>query len=338
MKPPPCLHLSCALLLLTACPTKAPDDSGPMDSEPPEADADTDADSDADTDTQPITDPDAYDWADIAVGDAHFCALSTTGRVACWGVAEGDKRDYGQVSDTPTGGGFIGLGMGFFHGCALSEDLSATCWGFGDADQTTVPPDTYVQLDAAWNYSCGLKEDGRVRCWGSFSHPCVGLQEGDYRFIASNQKSTCALGSDDDSLHCWGYDDGGEFDFGQVTGAPTSGSWLDVSVGVYHSCAVDHDGAVTCWGQNGSGQTDVPAGVVATDVECGDDFTCVLTPSGDITCWGADAITTSVPSGGPYTKLHGAYVFACAIDPEGDFVCFGHDNPYTTTFPNWETE
>ncbi|MCB0099247.1 MAG: hypothetical protein KDE46_26120, partial [Caldilineaceae bacterium] len=73
---------------------------------------------------------------DLAVGDGHTCALSSSGVVQCWG-----RNDHGQVGDgtktqrnspvTVNGlaGDIIAVVAGDEHNCALSRLGSIQCWG-----------------------------------------------------------------------------------------------------------------------------------------------------------------------------------------------------------------
>ena len=74
-----------------------------------------------------------------------------------------------------------------------------------------------------------------------------------------------------------------------------------VSVGGFHACALSGDGAVYCWGLNGTGQLgdqtlnnrSVPVRVAAGDltfasVTAGGGHTCALTATGEAHCWGAN--------------------------------------------------
>jgi alpha-tubulin suppressor-like RCC1 family protein len=64
---------------------------------------------------------------------------------------------------------------------------------------------------------------------------------------------------------------------------------VQVRAGVFHTCALDGAGVVSCWGYNVAGQTNVPARVrQATQVSAGGRHTCVLDGAGVVTCWGDD--------------------------------------------------
>ena len=76
-----------------------------------------------------------------------------------------------------------------------------------------------------------------------------------------------------------------------------------VSAGWFHSCALEADGRVFCWGQNGVGQlgdgtsilirtvpTLVPGVTDAVALQAGGWNTCVLRAGGGVLCWGANGL------------------------------------------------
>jgi alpha-tubulin suppressor-like RCC1 family protein len=76
-----------------------------------------------------------------------------------------------------------------------------------------------------------------------------------------------------------------------------------VSAGWFHSCALEADGRVACWGQNSLGQlgdgttvlvrtvpTFVPGVTDAVAVQAGAFNTCALRASGGVLCWGANGL------------------------------------------------
>src|SRR3990172_411306 len=73
----------------------------------------------------------------------------------------------------------------------------------------------------------------------------------------------------------------------QVVGVDLSGGFVSVAAGVYHSLGLKADGSIVAWGNNFSGQTNVPApntGFVA--VAAGGFHSLGLKADGSIVAWG----------------------------------------------------
>lgn len=79
----------------------------------------------------------ATNWAAVSVGDAHACALKTSGRLFCWGL---DAN--GQLGDSTTIGN---------RNVPTQVAGRATDW---------------VAVDAGSGHTCALKASGRLFCWG----------------------------------------------------------------------------------------------------------------------------------------------------------------------------
>jgi alpha-tubulin suppressor-like RCC1 family protein len=140
---------------------------------------------------------------------------------------------------------------------------------------------------------------------------------------------------------------------GGCTEEPCDGCAVAVAAGAGHSCAVDRDGAVWCWGDNadlelgsdgGSSATPrVVTGVTgAVDVAAGDRYSCALLGDGGrVVCWGADdrgqlgtgqAGASALPGdrvdgSGSWHALTAGTAHSCAIDDDDTAWCWG-DNTY----------
>ncbi len=123
-----------------------------------------------------------------------------------------------------------------------------------------------------------------------------------------------------------------------------------VSASHTHTCAVDSNGGVWCWGPNdrgGLGTGDTfgrlrPAPVAlppAQSVHVGTDFTCARLETGEAWCWGdgsngalglGDLSSRLVPAGpvpgGPWTALSAEYEIVCGIDAAGALYCWGKND------------
>lgn len=134
-------------------------------------------------------------------------------------------------------------------------------------------------------------------------------------------------------------------------------SWAAVSTvaaGGEHSCAVEGDGTVWCWGANQWGQLGAPVGapkptptLVAsafgghdvTSVAAGHDHTCALTAAGEVWCWGRNEASQlgsvtpgNAPSamplkvaglGSPVVAISAGGQHTCAVRGTGVVMCWG---------------
>ena len=113
---------------------------------------------------------------------------------------------------------------------------------------------------------------------------------------------------------------------GTGTGTGTGSAqltWTTVSTGAFHACALDSDGAATCWGRDTEGETTPPEDVVFTDISLGSYRTCALNDAGYVHCWGkymADAPTEVLDA------VALASQGACGIrGSDGALTCWGDD-------------
>ena len=70
------------------------------------------------------------------------------------------------------------------------------------------------------------------------------------------------------------------------TAAPADPLYTQLTAGTQHSCALDSDGVVVCWGSNEYGQLAVPPDERMTEIEAGGFHTCGLRTNESAVCWG----------------------------------------------------
>ena len=200
--------------------------------------------------------------------------------------------------------------------------------------------DSLGQISSGENHSCVLIASGGVKCWGQGSYQQLGNGEDndtDYPVdvIASQGSSdllsdivqinggsyhTCALTSSG-GVKCWGRGGYGRLGNGtennvnypmDVIASQGSSDLLSnvvqVTVGVWHSCALTSSGGVKCWGSayygelgngtSGDGvDTTYPVDVLVSSedtsplsnviqVSSGHKHACALISSGGVKCWG----------------------------------------------------
>jgi alpha-tubulin suppressor-like RCC1 family protein len=184
----------------------------------------------------------------VAAGDAHSCAVLSSGAVLCWGA--GSR-------------GAIGNGT-------ASSNVPITV-----AMPSATPA---TQVTAGVRYSCARLTDGRVACWGDNASGQLG--RGTISALAqptpvavigiTNAISvaatagfvrglhTCALLADG-RVKCWGDNDRGQLGNGSTERSAEPvfvsgiGNATQIAVGAGFSCALLADGLVKCWGENTNG-------------------------------------------------------------------------------------
>jgi hypothetical protein len=108
---------------------------------------------------------------------------------------------------------------------------------------------------------------------------------------------------------------------------PAGLSATQVTAGVYHTCALESDGGVVCWGRNGNGQTTVPTDLgPVLHLRAGYTQTCAVTVDHTIECWGTLTSTTFIP-GGPGATPPGSDVSVSPVD-----ATTGEPAPVTINF------
>jgi alpha-tubulin suppressor-like RCC1 family protein len=186
-------------------------------------------------------------------------------------------------------------------------------------------------------FSCAIVGDGDVRCWGRGDNAELGLD------------STADIGDDETP------DSVGPIDLGAKAKA--------ISSGFYHTCAIDQNSDLRCWGANydgalgygdteaiGDDETPASAGTVDLDglsvksLATGGYHTCVVLDNGRLRCWGqgsqgqlgygkkgniwdaAKAGNVNVGKGRTVKAVAAGGFHTCAILDNGKVRCWGLAN------------
>ena len=251
----------------------------------------------------------------VTAGESHTCALTTAGKVRCWGRSNVGQLGYGSVSsigdnekpavagDVDLGGGLVKqISAGRDHTCALMQTGAVRCWGAATYGQTGYSNTVTIgdnelaaasgevkldamnlkatQIAAGEYFTCALLENGKIRCWGYGANGSLG-----YGTLANI----------------------GDNEFPAVAGPINLGAdAVAIAAGRRHACAITTDKNVRCWGLNGNGQLgyghlntigDNETPNVVGDVNINGDkaiglalgfaHSCALVEPDKVRCWGA---------------------------------------------------
>jgi alpha-tubulin suppressor-like RCC1 family protein len=228
----------------------------------------------------------------VSAGYAYTCAVTTGKRAYCWGYngfrALGDDSGAeAQLTPVPVAGsrGFRQISAGAGQTCALTAATPSKvyCWGTGFLGNGTQFSSTPVLVSGARAYR--QVSVGSGQSVGS-GHVCG---------VTTTYK-----------VFCWGYNNYGQLgngaasDFIAVNPVAVAGTfqYLQVSAGLYHTCAVTIADKAFCWGngrrgQIGDGKTNlrftpraVAGGLSFDRVTAGDFHTCGETTGNRAYCWG----------------------------------------------------
>lgn len=266
--------------------------------------------------------------AAVAASGFRTCALSQRGVLKCWGQNNnlpadatagflglgdsdhrGDGADMGSqlpAVDVGAGRRVAQVAMGRWHTCALLDDASLKCWGRNHRGQ----------LGLGHTADHGATPQGM-----GDGLPAVDLGERHAVRVTAGELHTCAI-LDDQSVRCWGSNEGGRLGLGTTTVAhgdqpgqmgaalPAvrlgTGVPVAITAGKDHACVRLADASTRCWGLNYSGQlglgdtgargdapaemgealpaVDLAGGVSA--ISAGGSFTCARLLPGAVKCWG----------------------------------------------------
>jgi len=183
------------------------------------------------------TDPSALPWdpppsdqtfLDVDFAEQDACGVLSDGTLACWGGPLG----YPEILSPPAGQ-FTQVSVISGLACALRVDGAVVCWG-GDLTAYREAKDGFASLVAAGEQFaqvqalCALGTDGSFVCPASDTP----LPQGPFIQLAPSGSDTCLLGAD------------GRVDCLGGAQEPTA-TYAEIG---RHSCGIQTDGVVSCWG------------------------------------------------------------------------------------------
>lgn len=182
--------------------------------------------------------------AAVSAGNAHTCALTTSGGVKCWGYNAGGQLGDGTLTSSTSPVDVVGLTSGV------------------------------VSIHAKGNNTCALLAGGRAVCWGDNSYGALGVGHTNTQpipvepqgmgsgvtAISPGDGFVCALKSGS-GAQCWGMNNLGQLGVGdrenRSTPHPVLGNTVDIltlDTGTLHTCGRTTSNTVKCWGDGSMGQ------------------------------------------------------------------------------------
>lgn len=275
----------------------------------------------------------------------------------------------------------VAIASGANHSCALRPDRALECWGANTEGQLGLGDNALryapVQVGADFNWrsvaagaahTCAINTRSELFCWGRNNFGQLGGPaqtyntnpsrigvETDWYSISAGTEHTCAIKTDH-TLWCWGSNITGQLGVGELginVNVPTrvtpDPAWASVSAGENHTCAVQLDGALKCWGKNTAGQLGVSlstnsTGLVQvgedrqwTTVAAGSEYSCALKTDTSLWCWGQNTVgqlgngkfatfqssPQQVGTELGWTSVDLGHLHSCATRIDGRLWCWG---------------
>ena len=235
----------------------------------------------------------------LTAGAEHTCGLDPSGTAYCWGHNGYGQTGYpspvvgGSPVVVPGNLQFTTITAASYYNCGLDTGGRVYCWGnyYGPAgfvgfhNTPTLVSDTtrFRSIDGGAYQACGVTYDNDAYCWGSDRWGSLGVSAdtvqqsatpkrvmGGYKFssVSAGDFFSCGIRLDGRAM-CWGFGHSGELgngtSFDAVSPVPVQVSgdltFVSISAGGSHACAITTDGQVYCWGRlfSGAGDEEHPA-------------------------------------------------------------------------------
>ncbi|HOB70761.1 MAG TPA: hypothetical protein PKM18_03140, partial [bacterium] len=253
-------------------------------------------------------------WLKIEAGYYHTCGIHSENKsLYCWGA-----NSYGQLGDGTDG-----------YECMNHKNEPGEC-----SDKTVpikVDNEEWLEIAAGAFHTCGIKKDKKLYCWGSNRFGEIGdgkkttsdenndrnipvkVNDDEWIAVTAGYYHTCAIKTDD-TLYCWGLNVFGQLGLGdEMTGDAlipaklNDDKWISVTAGGLHTCGINKDNNLYCWGKNsfgevgdGTNENRFISTKIGNDkwksVSAGHSHSCGINIDGRIYCWG-DNILAKIGDG-----------------------------------------
>lgn len=285
----------------------------------------------------------------ISMGNTRVCTSPSDG---------GAPHDAAQLDD----GGLIpsDSGTAALDASIPPSDASAiTDSGMADSGMVMVNEAPPSRLVAGEEYAC-VVTGTEVRCWGDNSSQQLAPETSPLSgatLLAGSAVHGCAVTTR--GVECWGNNESGQVGNGSRSITPVSLPVLvmgvstprSIAAAAAHTCAVENDGIVKCWGSNAFGQlgdgttidhylpnATLPLASAAVEITTRSHHSCARLSDHRVQCWGqnghgqlglppASAIVTPtlVPGIDNIIEVATGTTFSCVRRGDGKVLCWGNN-------------
>lgn len=257
----------------------------------------------------------------VSSGIDYACGLSSAGEISCWG------NDNGTDNLKAPEGIFIDISVGTGHGCARDANNMVTCWGWDTYGQGPAPEIPMKAISAGAYQTCGIDMNDKVICWGGYNARNWNWQDISAASIHTASYHSCAITTDSNVVCAVPTDESGAPVITLPPAPLEDDTYVSIaSISVESNCALNDQGAVTCWGSTGDSYEPPSADVTMLDMGSTDHY-CALLADQSVTCWGeiwqgSDQGQTQPPEGAFQSIDLGQY-HSCGVRTTGDIECWG---------------
>ena len=276
----------------------------------------------------------------LSAGAWQTCGVTLDREVFCWGwgafsglIGGAEESSTAVLVDV---GPFDFVSSEYFLNWAFDFQGYASWWGNGatmglglpEGLDTSTPlsmgaPQAWTSVKSSADHSCGLTASGRLYCWGNNYFGQLATARTIHSSSIPNEvfpgQTVTAFGvgrghgcaTADGVAYCWG-DTTGSLKLGFSTigrsfvitpeAVVANGHEFQAYAGgLAHTCGLEPNGRVWCWGVNWDGvlgdpQADGfvgvrngPKGIVFASIASGENFVCGVAVSGERYCWGSNS-------------------------------------------------
>ncbi len=232
--------------------------------------------------------------------DSNSLDSSTNDELSSWclgtTIISEDNSDLGTPGLVNNSCKWSVIASGGVFSCGI-KDQKLFCWGsnwagqlgVGDRDDRDLPTqvgeaNNWKKLSLGKYHSCAINTDNKLYCWGMSNYGMLGVQ------VVDQSCGTQRFSDSNWILHYC------------TTPQPVNHNtdWKEISLGKTHTCAIDSNKKLFCWGSNWKREIGIlsdryidsytsPAKVNSKDwkaISLGNEYTCAIDSGKKLFCWG----------------------------------------------------